>query len=253
MKVTILGSGTSTGVPVIGCKCNICTSDNIKNKRTRASLLISANTKNILIDTSTDLRFQALAHKIERIDAVLYTHPHADHIHGIDELRTFNMIQKGSIPCYGSEFTIKRIRDMFNYIFTNSDSDSWKPELETFLISTSFELFGLMIQPISVCHGKMQIFGFRIGQLAYITDCSQIPEESKRLLGNLDVLILGALRHKPHPTHFNIDEAVRIGAELKSQRVIFTHLGHNLDYTETNKTLPDGCELAYDGMRIEIS
>ena len=252
MKITVLGCGTSTGVPVIGCKCSICASKDSKNKRVRSSLLITANNKNILIDTSTDLRYQALTHKIERIDAVLYTHPHADHIHGIDELRSFNMLQKEAIPCYGSEFTINRIRKMFDYIFTNDANSSWKPELETFLVSAPFELFGLLIQPINIYHGKMQILGFRIGSLAYITDCNQIPDGSKEMLLHLDVLILGALRHKPHPTHFSIEEAVQAGAELKSKRVVLTHLSHNLDYMETNKSLPKGFELAYDGMEIEI-
>lgn len=252
MKITILGCGTSTGVPVIGCKCEICASKDIKNKRTRSSLLVTANNKNILIDTSTDLRHQALSHNIERVDAVLYTHPHADHIHGIDELRSFNMIQKGPIPCYGNEFTISRIREIFNYIFTKNESDSWKPELETFLISAPFDLFGFLIQPINVYHGRMRIFGFRINNFAYITDCSAIPDDSKKELLGLDLLILDALRHKPHPTHFSIQEAVRIGTELKSKRVILTHLSHNLNYSETNKTLPAGFELAYDGMEMEI-
>src|SRR3972149_11068050 len=138
MKTMILGCGTSTGVPVIGCKCGICASRDSKNKRTRSSIFITASSKNILIDTSTDLRYQALTHNIERIDAVLYTHPHADHIHGIDELRSFNMLQKMPIPCYGSEFTINRIRSMFHYIFTVEGNDGWKPELETFLISAPF-------------------------------------------------------------------------------------------------------------------
>src|SRR3972149_4565208 len=174
MKITILGCGTSTGVPVIGCKCGICASRNSKNKRTRSS------------------------------------------------------------------------------IFTNDANSSWKPELETFLLSAPFELFGLLIQPINIYHGKMQILGFRIGKFAYITDCSQIPADSKEMLDNLDVLILGALRHKPHPTHFSIEEAVKAGAELKSKRVILTHLSHNLDYIETNKSLPKGFELAYDGMEIVL-
>ena len=252
MKITILGCGTSTGVPVIGCKCNICSSKDVKNKRTRSSIIITANNRNILIDTATDLRQQSLAHKIERIDAVLYTHPHADHIHGIDELRSFNMIQKRPIPCYGSEFTINRIRSMFNYIFAVEENDGWKPELETFLISAPFNLFGLLVQPINIYHGKMQALGFRIERFAYITDCSQIPDSSKEELKNLDVLILGALRHKPHPTHFSIQEAIQIGTELKSKRVILTHLSHNLDYDETNKALPAGFELAYDGMNVEI-
>ncbi|MBI3399094.1 MAG: MBL fold metallo-hydrolase [Deltaproteobacteria bacterium] len=252
MKITVLGCGTSTGVPVIGCKCNICISKDIKNKRMRSSLFVTTNHKNIIIDTSTDLRQQALVYGIERIDAVLYTHPHADHIHGIDELRSFNMIQKKPIPCYGSEFTMNRIRYMFDYIFTTDANDGWKPELETFLISAPFDLFGLFIQPVNVYHGKMEIFGYKIGRLAYITDCSQIPDNSKKMLDNLDVLILGALRHKPHPTHLSIEGALQIGAELKPKRVILTHLSHNLDYAETNKSLPKGFELAYDGMEIEI-
>ncbi|MBI5327602.1 MAG: MBL fold metallo-hydrolase [Deltaproteobacteria bacterium] len=253
MKIIILGCGTSTGVPVIGCKCSVCASKDNKNKRTRSSLLITVNNRNILIDTSTDLRYQALTHNIERIDAVLYTHPHADHIHGIDELRIFNMLQRQAIPCYGSEFTINRIRSMFDYIFASAASSSWKPEIETFMISAPFNIFDTLIQPINIYHGKMQILGFRFGRLAYITDCSQIPDDSKKMLDNLDVLILGALRHKPHPTHFSIDEALQVGEELKSKRVILTHLGHNLDYTETNKSLPQGFELAYDGMEIEMS
>lgn len=252
MKIKILGCGTSTGVPVIGCKCSICQSDNAKNKRTRSSILISSNGKNILIDTSIDLRFQALTHNIEHVDAVLYTHPHADHIYGIDELRTFNMIQKRPIPCYGNEFTISRIRHIFNYIFTTDANNGWKPELETFTVSNPFDLFGLHIQPIKIYHGNIEIFGYRINTFAYLTDCSMIPEDSKKTLQNLDVLIIGALRHKPHPTHFSLQEASDIGAELKSKKVILTHLGHNLEYTETNKTLSKGFELGYDGMEMEV-
>lgn len=252
MKITILGCGTSTGVPVIGCRCDICASKDAKNKRTRSSILATAHGKNILIDTSTDLRYQALTNDIERIDAVLFTHPHADHIHGIDELRNFNMIQKRPIPCYGSEFTINRIRHMFDYIFTADGNDGWKPELETFPVSAPFDLFGLLVQPVNIYHGKMPILGFRIGGLAYITDCSHIPEDSKKMLGGLEILILGALRHKPHPTHFSIEEAIQIGAGLKPKRVVLSHLGHNLDYAATNKSLPQGFELAYDRMEIEI-
>src|SRR3989338_326406 len=230
MKVTILGSGTSTGVPVIGCKCNICTSDNIKNKRTRASLLISANTKNILIDTSTDLRYQALTHKIEHIDAVLFTHPHADHIHGIDELRTFNMVQEGPIPCYGNGHTIERIKVMFDYIFSNEEAESWRPNLTTTVIESPFSLFGTEVIPIDVFHGASSILGYRIGNAAYITDCSRLPDESLGKLRGLDVLMLGALRHKPHPTHLSISQAVGVVEVLKPGRAVLTHLSHSLDY-----------------------
>lgn len=252
MKITILGCGTSTGVPVIGCKCGICTSNNPKDKRTRTSALITINNKNILIDTSTDLRQQALANNIHRIDAVIYTHPHADHIHGIDELRSFNMVQREKIPCYGNDFTIKRIKEMFNYIFTTDEKESWTPELEIFKISSTFDLFGVKIQPIEVLHGKLNIFGYRIENFAYVTDCSSMPDESKKQLKGLEVLALGALRHKPHPTHFSIQQAMELVQELKPKRTILTHLSHNIGFDETNKSLPDGIELAYDGMEIAL-
>ncbi|MBI5682205.1 MAG: MBL fold metallo-hydrolase [Deltaproteobacteria bacterium] len=252
MKVTILGCGTSTGVPVIGCPCSVCTSPNPKDKRTRTSVIITINGKNILIDTSTDLRQQAIANNVQRIDAVIYTHPHADHIHGIDELRSFNMLQKEKIPCYGSEFTINRIKEMFNYIFTTEEKESWKPELEIFKITSAFEVCDIKIQPVDVMHGQMSIFGYRIENFGYITDCSLVPDKSKEMLKGIEVLVLGALREKPHPTHFSISQAVELVQELKPKQTILTHLSHNIGFEETNKSLPDGIELAYDGMEIEI-
>ncbi|MBI5286058.1 MAG: MBL fold metallo-hydrolase [Deltaproteobacteria bacterium] len=252
MKVVILGCGTSTGVPVIGCKCGVRTSENPKNKRTRASVLIATNERNILMDASTDIRLQALTYQLNRIDAVLFTHAYADHILGIDELRSFNLLQKGPIPCYGDDLTIQRLKKMFDYIFTSDINNSWRPDIETFTISAPFELFGVTIEPVEVYHGKLKILGYRLGGLAYVTDCSFIPEESSNGLLGLDVLILGALRHKPHPTHYNIQEALKVVERLKPKRAIFTHLGHNLDYNETNNTLPDGVELAYDGMEVTI-
>lgn len=252
MKIIILGCGTSTGVPVIGCKCSVCISKNPKDKRTRTSALITVNGKNILIDTSTDLRQQSLANNVQRIDAVIYTHPHADHIHGIDELRSFNIVQREKIPCYGNDFTIKRIKEMFNYIFTTEDMESWTPELEIFKISSAFDLFGIKIQPVNILHGRLNIFGYRIGNFAYVTDCSQVPNESKGLLEKLDLLVLGALRHKPHPTHFSIQQAVELIDELKPKKTILTHLSHNIGFEETNKSLPDSIELAYDGMEIAL-
>lgn len=252
MKITILGCGTSTGVPVIGCKCSVCTSPNPKDKRTRTSALITINGKNILIDTSTDLRQQCLANNIHRIDAVIYTHPHADHIHGIDELRSFNMVQREKIPCYGNDFTIKRIKEMFNYIFLTDEKESWTPELEIFKVSSAFDLFGVKIQPVDVFHGKLNIFGYRIEDFAYVTDCSSMPDDSKEQLKGLEVLVLGALRHKPHPTHFSIQQALELVNELKPKRTILTHLSHNIGFEETNKSLPAGVELAYDGMEIVL-
>lgn len=252
MKLIILGCGTSTGVPIIACRCGVCTSADPRNKRTRSSLLVQSNGRNILIDTSTDLRGQSLSNGLQRIDGVLFTHPHADHIHGIDDLRAFNLAQGGSIPCYGSDFTIKRIRVMFDYIFRDDENDGWKPDLTTTAIKKPFEIFGIEVVPVPIYHGPAEILGYRIGKMAYITDCSSIPEGSMDLLKGLDIMILGALRHKPHPTHFSIDQALNASSAVKPARTILTHLSHSLDYTKDNASLPPGVELAYDGMSIEV-
>ncbi len=252
MKIVILGCGTSTGVPVIGCKCGICLSSEAGNKRTRSSVFVHANDRNILIDTSTDLRQQALAHNINRVDAVLYTHPHADHIHGIDELRAFNMIQEGAIPCYGSKETIKRVKNMFDYIFSEDIYGGWKPNIEISEIKSPFKLFGIDVIPVDIRHGKSTIFGFRLNNFAYITDCSGIPEPSLEHLKGLDLLIIGALRHKPHPSHFTIKEAVDASKKINPKRTILTHLSHNVDYIKDSTGLPSGIELAYDGLEIQL-
>lgn len=252
MKLIVLGCGTSTGVPVIGCHCDVCASTDERNKRTRSSLLVQTGGRNILIDTSTDLRSQALANRIERIDSVLFTHPHADHIHGIDDLRTFNMVQKEVIPCYGNAFTIERIRMIFDYIFRKDGNDGWKPNLTTTVVEKAFSIFDTVITPIEVIHGSASILGYRIGKMAYITDCSLLPEPSINLIKGVDVLILGALRFKPHPTHFTVQQAIDVSNEVKPKRTILTHLSHSLDYPKDNGKLPAPVELAYDGMVIEV-
>lgn len=210
------------------------------------------NGKNVLIDTSTDLRAQALRNGVERIDAVLFTHPHADHIHGIDDLRAFNTAQKGPIPCYGSYTTIERIRVMFDYIFRDDVRDGWKPNLTTTVVDGPFSLFGIEIAPIEISHGSATIFGYRVGKLAYLTDCSGIPPASIERLTGVELLILGALRHKPHPTHFSIEQAVQASIMISPKRTILTHLGHNLDYEKDDSLLPEGIELAYDGLVVEL-
>lgn len=253
MRLVILGCGTSTGVPVIGCHCEVCSSKDPRNKRTRSSVLVNSGNANILIDTTTDLRTQALANGLERVDAVLYTHAHADHIHGIDDLRAFNLAAGGkAIPCYGNKETIARIRSIFGYIFREDGRDGWKPNLTTTEVNSGFSVGSTAITAIDVMHGEATILGYRIGPFAYLTDCSAIPPESMEKLQGLELLILGALRHKPHPTHFSIDEAIRASRSIKARRTIFTHLGHNLDYTRDNPALPEGFELAYDGMTIEL-
>jgi len=248
MELTILGCGTSTGVPVIGCHCTVCSSTQSRNRRTRSSLLIRQQGSNILIDTSTDLRAQSLANGLERIDAVLFTHPHADHIHGIDDLRAFNLAQEGPIPCYGSAATIGRVRTVFDYIFTDNSNDGWKPNLTTHTVDGPFEAAGVEVAPVAIQHGAAEIFGYRVGPVAYLTDCSAIPKKSAPLIKGVDVLILGALRHKPHPTHFTIEQAIEASREIGAKRTILTHLSHNVDYDRENGELPEGVELAYDGM-----
>ncbi len=252
MRITILGCGTSTGVPVIGCRCGVCTSNDPRNRRTRTSALFRARGCNILVDTSTDLRAQCLANHIERIDAVLFTHPHADHIHGIDELRIFNLLQRSSIPCYGNEETIKRIRGMFRYIFSEDDNSSWKPRLTLNIMDSPQRIMDTEVIPIRIFHGRLSILGYRIEDAAYLTDCSEVPPDSLGLLDGIELLIIGALREKPHPTHFTIRQAIELSERLGPQRTVLTHLSHSVDYPLHSKDLPDGVEFAYDGMEIEF-
>jgi len=252
LKVAILGSGTSTGVPVIACECKVCTSSDKRNNRTRSSILISRGDTNILIDTSTDLRYQALKNEIRGLSAVLFTHSHADHLHGIDELRSFNFIQKRAIPCYGDDKTIGRIKAMFSYIFEPQDNGGGGvPRLDMNEVSAPFYIDGLEITPIEVFHGKELILGYRMGNMAYITDCSDIPSLSMTKLHNLDLLILGALRHRPHNTHFNIKQALEVVERLRPRHTYFTHLSHEVEYESISAELPDGVELAYDGLTVE--
>lgn len=254
MKVTILGCGTSTGVPVIGCRCSVCTSEEPKNRRTRTSALFQAGGHSILVDTSTDLRAQCLTNQIERIDAVLFTHPHADHIHGIDELRIFNILQRSAIPCYGNEETIERIKTMFNYIFSEDLNSqwNWKPQLTLHRIEEPQKVFDIRVVPVKIRHGRLTILGYRIEDVAYLTDCSGVPQESMELLKGIRLLIVGALREKPHPTHFTIQQAIELSERLKPERTILTHLSHSIDYDTLSRELPKGIEPAYDGMTLHI-
>lgn len=251
MKITILGSGTSTGVPMVGCDCKICRSEEVKDKRTRASLLLQYNGYTVLIDTSTDLREQALREHIKRIDAVLFTHSHADHTNGIDDLRGFHFIHKEIIPCYGSRNTLDAIEAGFSYIFKESNASGYTPLLAPYEVSAPFELFDRTITPIPLIHGKSVATGYRIGNFAYLTDCSDIPKESALLLRGVEVMIIDGLRWEEHPFHFNITGAIAAARKLKVPRTIMTHLTHQIAYSEKNR-LPTGFELAYDGMCLNL-
>lgn len=252
MLIKVLGCATSTGVPIVGCNCEVCTSKNKKNKRTRSSVLVQVRNKNILIDSSTDLRMQALNNNFTKIDAVLYTHSHADHTHGIDDLRVFNFINKTEISCYSNEQTIKNIRNNFSYIFDSNQTTGSRPKLIFKSVSDKFRFEGIEITPVEINHSSWLIYGYKIGSFAYLTDCSGIPEYSMEKLKDLDLLIIGALRYTPHPAHLSIDQAVEMAGELNPKRTVFTHMGHEVEYESLNDYLPDNIEPAYDGLEIEL-
>lgn len=254
MKILFLGSGTSTGVPSMCCDCEVCLSSDPKNKRLRASVLVSNNGHNILIDTSTDLRQQCLTHQIKHVNSVLYTHHHADHVHGIDELRSFNFFNKTVIPCYGNESTMQELEKRFRYIFKGTEQiGGGIPQLELHTFNEEpFFLGEMSVQPLEITHGKLNISGYKIQNAAYITDCSAIPEKTQKKLVGLDVLILNALGYDPHPTHFNLGQALAAIKVLKPKRAILTHINHKFDHSLVSKDLPENVELAYDGLTVEL-
>lgn len=251
MKITILGSGTSTGVPMVGCHCSVCSSSDPKDKRTRASIMIETGGKYILVDTSPDLRRQALRQQIPHIDAVLLTHPHADHVNGIDDLRGYHFIHRRVIPCHGSRATMDAVKSKFPYIFRGFEAAGYAPLMEAHTTNDPFTLFGQTIVPVHLYHGSMPATGYRIDGAAYLTDCSRIPESSLALLTGLDILIIDGLRYTPHANHFNIEGALRVVDQLKPGRAILTHLTHEVAHADETR-LPAGVEFAYDGMEIAL-
>ena len=251
LRITILGSGTSHGIPMIGCDCAVCTSSDPRDRRTRTSIVIETEGRSLLIDTSPELRLQCVACGITRVDAVLYTHYHADHVAGLDDLRRFNHLQKTTLTCYGDEDTLSFLDRMFPYAFRdNPDYLSAKPRLKLVRIDGPLDLFGVHIVPIRLFHGDLPVWGFRVGRFAYCTDCSRIPDESLALLADLDVLVLDALRRRPHPTHFNLEQAVEAAHRIAARQTYFTHVAHELPHEATNAELPEGTALAYDGLVI---
>ncbi|MCK9221785.1 MAG: MBL fold metallo-hydrolase [Limnochordia bacterium] len=254
LEILFLGTGTSHGIPVIGCNCGVCQSSDPKNKRNRSSILLTQGDTNILIDTATELRLQALRFNITSVDAVLYTHFHADHVFGFDDLRRFNNNGSKPIPVYGNAETIEELRQCFAYVFRKTQEGSKKPLVTPQIIQpVPTVIHGLTFQPIPIYHGQLGIYGYRFGNVAYITDCSKIPEQSEKLLKDLDILILGVLRYRPHPTHFNLNQALKVIAKLKPNRTYFTHICHDFDHEQVQRELPPNCYLGYDGLRLETS
>jgi phosphoribosyl 1,2-cyclic phosphate phosphodiesterase len=265
--VTVLGSGTSQGVPAIGCDCAVCHSPDPRDRRTRPSILIESPERDephastlasavryVLVDTSTDLRAQALANDVRRVDAILFTHSHADHVLGLDEVRRYNQLQRSAIGCYGMPDTLSDLRRVFSYIFeTPRQIGGGLPQLTLFNIFGPFSLGSLEIVPVPLLHGRLPVLGFRVGGFAYLTDCNRIPDESWALLRGVRVVILDALRDRPHSTHFSVAEALDVVSKLAPERAYFTHICHDLPHAATCARLPAGVELAYDGLTLEIS
>jgi phosphoribosyl 1,2-cyclic phosphate phosphodiesterase len=253
-ELILLGTGTSVGVPVIGCGCKVCRSDNPRNHRTRTGVLVRAPEGNFVIDTPPELRIQLIREKIDLVHAAVFTHGHADHIFGLDDLRIFGYRLDRSIALYCEEPVETQLRMSFSYAFATPDPDAHHfsiPRLQFERIGTEpFELLGLKVQPIRMMHGKLPVLGFRVGDVAFCTDVSAIPDESWPLLEGLDVLVIDALRDEPHPTHFSLGQAVEVVERVKPKRAYFTHVSHLLDYDITNKRLPEHVELSYDGLRI---
>lgn len=251
LRMTFLGTGTSMGVPTLGCECPVCLSSDPRDRRTRPSLLLEYNGRAVVIDTSPDFRQQALAANLKHVDAVLYTHGHADHILGLDDLRPFNLKQ-GKICLYATRETEDIIRRTFHYSFGAGTPNSTVPEVEFCEINGPLELFGRRFLPLRVEHGEMEVLAFRFGRAAYVTDFSHIPPESLAELSDLDTLVLDALRDRPHPNHSTVEQSLALVRELRPRQAYFTHIAHDLAHTRTNARLPAGVALAFDGLIVDV-
>lgn len=253
LKITFLGTGTSSGVPMIACSCEVCTSINPKDNRLRSSIMVQSETTTIIVDTTPDFRFQMLREKLKNIDAVIFTHPHKDHVAGLDDVKAFNYFNKKAIDVYANELTQKTIKNEFYYIFT-AHKYPGVADINLHLISEdSFVVGDIPVSPIKVWHLNMPVLGFRFGDFTYITDANKIEEEEMDKIKGSQILVLNALRHKAHISHFTLQEAIDIASLLKIPQTYFTHISHQLGlHDEISKELPANCSLAYDGLKIEL-
>jgi phosphoribosyl 1,2-cyclic phosphate phosphodiesterase len=257
VRITFLGTGTSHGVPMIGCDCATCRSTDPRDRRLRPSIYIEADADpagtKVLVDAGPDLREQALRRDIRRVDAILFTHGHADHILGIDDVRRFNSLMKQSMACYGDSHTIDDIRKTFHYVFDPATpKGGGLPALELRHVDGPFRAGALEVQPVPLWHGTRPILGYRFGRFAYLTDCNRLADEAWPLLTGLDVVVVDALREQPHPTHFSLNEAIETARRIGARQTFFTHMCHHLQHEPTNARLPAGMALAYDGLVLDI-
>jgi phosphoribosyl 1,2-cyclic phosphate phosphodiesterase len=255
LQITFLGTGTSHGVPMIGCECSTCRSGDPRDRRLRPSIFVrAADGTSILVDAGPDLRQQALTHGISRVDAIVFTHGHADHILGLDDVRRFNSLMKAPMRLFGDALTLEEIQRMFGYAFDPSTpKGGGVPQLQLMPVTGPFRVGPVEVIPVPVWHGKRQILGLRIGGFAYLTDCSGIPDSSWPLLAGVEVAVVDALRHRPHPTHFSLEEAVAAARRLGARQTWFTHMCHDLAHAATDAVLPPGMALAYDGLQLTVA
>jgi len=252
VELLFLGTGTSAGVPMIGCRCEVCTSPDPHDRRTRPSVVISCSNTRVLVDTTPELRLQCVATGVDRIESIVFTHAHADHIMGLDDVRRFNHAKGGPLDVWADARTHAILRRCFGYAFEEPSPDSklFRPHLVPRAIDGPFEIGGAEWTPVPLMHGDMPVLGFRVGRLAYCTDVSEIPEPSFALLEDLDVLVLDALQYKRHTTHFSVDEAIEAARRIGAKQTLFTHIAHSLGHEQTNAKLPGGMRLAFDGERV---
>jgi phosphoribosyl 1,2-cyclic phosphate phosphodiesterase len=253
--VVFLGTGTSHGVPMIGCDCAVCRSDDPRDTRSRPSIYLECDDgMRVLVDTTPDLRAQALRERITHVDAIVFTHAHADHLMGLDEVRRFNMLTRQAMPVYGDAPTLAALRQTFGYVFeSNAPKGGGVPDLRLWTIGGGPFMLGRQdVVPVPLHHGPWTVLGFRFGKFAYLTDTNGVPESSMALLADLDDLVLDALRHRPHPTHFTLEEAVATARRIGARRTHFTHIAHDLGHAATCASLPPGMALAYDGLTLDV-